>query len=1068
MKTDTMSTCRCWPAHCLGVLFALWLLLISHVKTDGKLDIRFISYWSDGKEMSGYCCDSGLAAGCIDKCDPMFTLCIDGPGGRESCSLYKRTTNYIDNHNIIHFGSSIQGTANPFIIQVLKAVPSAIEITVQVYDNDDTSSDDHMDTFSMLINIQAATSEQTALYTPYTVSERTKLKIEVRAYCDPDWFGSGCETYCKATPDQIHYTCNEHTGAKMCFEGWKGDNCNQDIDECVEINSWCQNGGNCTNTHGSFQCICMEGIKGRRCENITNQCALKPCLNGGTCDGNQTDFNCSCSEEWTGDTCAESVNFCDSAPCYRGNCTQDLLTATRFKCICDFAWVGERCSRSVDIINITLLGAIDHTNEGNLTDGLHRLITELGKIPGKVDVKITTNKHTERNYTTTYIQLFSALENDTFLDSALVNTIFESNSDEVLNEYLPLPLYPPRQEEKSTVKKPHDNWDTVHYVPAVLLPLGLVLMTVLLLVAICIWRRKSDMSKCTDDDNNDQINSFEMDVPCNRNPQSPGTISGNLQGASVSPDGKPCLHFHDVHEGALDTHCDDTSNIHGATGNMNLVPLSQEAASVSPDDNARHGDITQLDTHRHATSNIHNRTGDMTLDLSSLHGASVLESVNTRLHDEVTFEARPHVAAHLPVDVLHLRQTINYEPLDRCEEEDTEYTDDTDVTDVENISEEDPYVDVVVLRTPDGRAPCSLYEGTTNYIDNHNTIHFGSSILGTANLIIIPVPKAVPFSIEITVQVFDNDDTSSDDHMDTLSKRISIRAAATEQTAVYTPYTVWGRTKLQIEVRAYCDPDWYGSVYTVNITLLGEIDHTNRGDLTDGLNRLIPELGEIPGKVDVKFAANTQTECKDTSQCIEDENDQINSFGMDVPRNRNPIRPGTITGSLQGASVSPDGNPCLHFHDVDEGALDPHCDDTSNIHGATGDMTLVPWSQEGASVSPDDNGRQGDITPLDTHRHATIHIHNGTGDMHLGPRNIHGASVSESVNTHLHDEATHEARHHVAAHLSVDVPHLRQTINYEPFDRCEEVDTDSTVTDDTDVENISEEDPYVDVVVLNM
>ncbi|XP_048252646.1 uncharacterized protein LOC124133803 [Haliotis rufescens] len=355
------------------------------------------------------------------------------------------------------------------------------------------------------------------------------------------------------------------------------------------------------------------------------------------------------------------------------------------------------CSLHSDTVNITLLGEIDHTNRGDLTDGLNRLITELGEIPGKVDVKFTANTQTDCNYTTTYVQLYSSLENGTLLDSASVNMIFESNSDEVLNEYLPLPLYPPRQEEKSTVKRPHDSWDTDQYVLVVLLPLGLVLMIVLPLMAFGILKRKSDTSQCIDDEN-DQINSFGMDLPRNRNPNRPGTITGSLQGASVSPDGNPCLHFHDVDEGALDTHCDDTSNIHGATGDMTLVPWSQEAASVSLDDNARHGDITPLDIHRHATINIHNGTGDMTLDLSSLHGASVSESVNTHLHDEATFEARHHVAAHLPVDVLHLRQTINYEQLDHCEEEDTDSTV-TDDTDVENISEEDPYVDVVVLST---------------------------------------------------------------------------------------------------------------------------------------------------------------------------------------------------------------------------------------------------------------------------------------------------------------------------------------------------------------------------------
>ncbi|XP_048252578.1 protein jagged-1-like [Haliotis rufescens] len=634
------------------------------VKTDGKLDIRFISYWSDGKEISGHCCDNGLRVWCNDKCDPIFTLCIDGPDGREKCSLYESTTVYIDNHNTIHFGSSIQGTANPFIINVPKAVPSSIKITVQVYDKDDFSSDDHMDTLSKLINIQAATSEQTALYTPYTVWGRTKLQIEVRAYCDPDWYGSVCETYCKAPPDQSDYTCNEHNGAKVCFEGWKGDVCDEDVDECaaIYINNLCQHGGSCTNTRGGFECSCVEGITGRRCENIINQCALKPCLNGGTCDGNQTDFHCACSVKWTGETCAETVNFCDSASCNRGNCTPELLTATGFKCDCDFAWVGERCSQSVGIVNITLLGEIDHTNRGDLTDGLNRLITELWEIPGKVDVKFTAKTQTECNYTTTYVQLYSAVENDTILDSALVNVIFESNSDDVLNEYLPLPLYPPRQEEKSTVKRPHGSWNTDFYVLAILPPLGFVLMTVLL-VAMYIWRRRSHNSEPFIQD--DEILLFQMGVPFNRNsnPHRRGTITRNLQDASVSPDGYTSLRFHDVHRGTLVTHCDDTSNIQGATGDMTLDPWSQEGASVPPDENARHDDAATLDTRRHVTSYIQPVTGDMTLDPCHLQGEE--EDEYTVIDDN---------------DVEDISQEDPHEMIESF-----------DYTDVENISQEHPY-----------------------------------------------------------------------------------------------------------------------------------------------------------------------------------------------------------------------------------------------------------------------------------------------------------------------------------------------------------------------------------------
>ncbi|XP_067685380.1 protein jagged-1-like [Haliotis asinina] len=422
------------------------------VKTDGKLDIRFIRYSSHGRTLSGDCCD-GFFHGCPDKCDPMFVLCISRSVGGNLCSLYVYTTDYMDNHNEINFRSSFQGTPNPFVIDVLSAVPSSIKIQVEVYDHDGRYSPDHVDTLSKSINIQAAATEQMAVYTSYTLRRRTELEIAVRAYCDSDWYGSSCEKYCKATTDHGHYRCHLQTGAKVCLEGWKGEKCDQDIDECTEINNTCQNGGTCRNSLGSFQCICMEGVKGRRCENIINQCVREPCLNGGTCDGNETAFNCACSVEWTGETCAEKINFCDSAPCDRGNCTQDFLAATMFKCSCDFGWVGERCSLHVDIVNITLLGEIDHTNRDDLADGLNRLITKLGGIPGKVDVKFMTNSHRENNFTSTYVQLYCVVENGSLKENALVE-IFESNPQEVINEYLPLPLYPPRdeEEEKATVK----------------------------------------------------------------------------------------------------------------------------------------------------------------------------------------------------------------------------------------------------------------------------------------------------------------------------------------------------------------------------------------------------------------------------------------------------------------------------------------------------------------------------------------------------------------------------------------------------------------------------------------
>ncbi|XP_067685382.1 uncharacterized protein [Haliotis asinina] len=472
-------------------------------------------------------------------------------------------------------------------------IQSTIEITVQVYDYDD-ASDDHMDTLFGMMNIRAASTKDTAIYRPYILASRTELKIAVRAYCAPDWYGSACERYCSTTPGYSHYTCHYHTGAKMCFEG-------------------------------------------TQCEIVTNQCVMEPCLNGGTCNGNETDYECECPVEWTGKTCAEKVNFCDNAPCDKGNCTPDLLIATRFKCNCEFSWVGDRCSQSVDIINITLLGEIDHTNRGDLADGLNRLITELGGIPGRVDVKLTTNIQKGRIYTTTDIQLYFALDNGSFLDSVSVERIFESNSAEVISDYLPLTLYPPQDEEKENMENPHNDWNTSQYVSAILNPVGLVLMTVLLLtvlllVASCIRRRRSNNTQqCRD---HSQISSLVMDVAFN--PRLPGAITGNLQEASVSPDGYTSLRFPREDEESPDIHCDDTSNISLAAEDSTLDPEDQPGFGFYPNDDTRLGKAAACATDD--ISNIHIKTEDVTLDDVIAHCFRVSPNDNVHLGDAALFD----------------------------------------------------------------------------------------------------------------------------------------------------------------------------------------------------------------------------------------------------------------------------------------------------------------------------------------------------------------------------------------------------------------------------------------------
>ena len=72
------------------------------------------------------------------------------------------------------------------------------------------------------------------------------------------------------------YTDNGFNSYKcICEEGWKGLNCSEDVNECLNNpittntttnnNGPCENNGNCTNNNGSFNCQCQDEWKGKTC-----------------------------------------------------------------------------------------------------------------------------------------------------------------------------------------------------------------------------------------------------------------------------------------------------------------------------------------------------------------------------------------------------------------------------------------------------------------------------------------------------------------------------------------------------------------------------------------------------------------------------------------------------------------------------------------------------------------------------------------------------------------------------------------------------------------------------------
>lgn len=67
----------------------------------------------------------------------------------------------------------------------------------------------------------------------------------------------------------------------------------------------CEHAGKCINTQGSFQCQCLQGYSGPRCEIDVNECLSNPCQNDATCLDQIGEFQCICMPGmWAGSSVA--------------------------------------------------------------------------------------------------------------------------------------------------------------------------------------------------------------------------------------------------------------------------------------------------------------------------------------------------------------------------------------------------------------------------------------------------------------------------------------------------------------------------------------------------------------------------------------------------------------------------------------------------------------------------------------------------------------------------------------------------------------------------------------------
>ncbi|KAK2171616.1 hypothetical protein NP493_1050g00004 [Ridgeia piscesae] len=128
--------------------------------------------------------------------------------------------------------------------------------------------------------------------------------------CPSGTWGKNCQRDCNCR--DINTVCNETTGCAECPEGFRGGDCHEDIDECVTSDP-CDKHANCSNTVGTFKCICAAGFtqfNATACQDL-DECESDPCANGGVCENRDNAFSCACLAGYTGTNCETGMNGFD-------------------------------------------------------------------------------------------------------------------------------------------------------------------------------------------------------------------------------------------------------------------------------------------------------------------------------------------------------------------------------------------------------------------------------------------------------------------------------------------------------------------------------------------------------------------------------------------------------------------------------------------------------------------------------------------------------------------------------------------------------------------------------------
>ncbi|XP_025083996.1 fibrillin-2-like [Pomacea canaliculata] len=174
--------------------------------------------------------------------------------------------------------------------------------------------------------------------------------------CPPGTFGPNCSQLCACAAGAER--CDPVSGC-VCRQGWEGDKCDKDVDECLSgMSSANCTGENieCHSTDGNYTCECRHGFAADNdsvCQDIDE------CINGvancsHTCTNTPGSFVCSCPVGMILDNIWMACSTCPPGT-FGPNCTHVCACAAGAErcdpvsgCVCRQGWEGDKCGKDVD------------------------------------------------------------------------------------------------------------------------------------------------------------------------------------------------------------------------------------------------------------------------------------------------------------------------------------------------------------------------------------------------------------------------------------------------------------------------------------------------------------------------------------------------------------------------------------------------------------------------------------------------------------------------------------------------------------------------------------------------